>query len=202
MNGDLSQLCKIILISRWIVFCCYQEGLYFPGGEDDKLFFYPDTQITTNIIEELRIPLDIIYQSKYSYCLSFSSLSSRRRGGVSHRILICLVYLSIVAGVQGFNSLVDLDKAISENGNRNLYAIVFHQAEDSSLQYTIRNRNAANLATDKIRRNNYNELNNRHEDDYMDSGLLRLQIAINEIFLHHQNVSAFPVSRHISNIVQ
>lgn len=78
MNGDLSQLCKIILISRWIVFCCYQEGLYFPGGEDDKLFFYPDTQITTNIIEELRIPLDIIYQSKYSYCLSLSSLSSRR----------------------------------------------------------------------------------------------------------------------------
>lgn len=122
--------------------------------------------------------------------------------GVCRIAFSSALFTFIVAGVQGFNSLVDLDKAISENGNRNLYAIVFHQAEDSSLQYTIRNRNAANLATDKIRRNNYNELNNRHEDDYMDSGLLRLQIAINEIFLHHQNVSAFPVSRHISNIVQ
>lgn len=90
--------------------------------------------------------------------------------------------------------MLDLDKAISENGNRNLYAIVFHQAEDNSLQYTIRNRNAANLETARIRRNNYNELNSQREDYYMGSGLLRLQMTINEIFLHHQNVSAFPVS--------
>lgn len=50
-----------------LCFCFYQRDLSFPGGEDDKLFFYPDNQITINIIEELRIPLDIIYQSKYSH---------------------------------------------------------------------------------------------------------------------------------------
>lgn len=96
--------------------------------------------------------------------------------------------------MQGFTSVDDLERAITNNANRNLFAILFHETSSGSLQYTIRNRNAPNLATDKIFRNDYNELNNRQDDDYIGSGLMKLQIAINEIFLRHQNVTPFPVS--------
>lgn len=95
----------------------------------------------------------------------------------------------------GFNSLDELDKAISNNANQNLFAILFHNTS-AGLQYTIRNRNAPNLATDKIFRNNYNELNSRQDDDYIKSGWIKLQVAINEMFLRHQNVTPFPVSSH------
>lgn len=96
--------------------------------------------------------------------------------------------------MQGFTSLDELDRAISNNGNRNLFAILFHETSSGSLQYTIRNRNTPNLATDKIFRNDYKQLNSRQDDDYIGSGILKLQIAINEMFLRHQNVTPFPVS--------
>lgn len=89
----------------------------------------------------------------------------------------------------------DLDRAISNNANQNLFAILFHNTSSGALQYTIRNRNAPNLITDRVFRNNYNELNNRQDDDYIQSGLIKLQIAINELFLRHQNVTPFPVSK-------
>lgn len=42
----------------------YQESIYFVGGEEDKLFFYPETNVTENIIEELRVSLEIVASSK------------------------------------------------------------------------------------------------------------------------------------------
>lgn len=96
--------------------------------------------------------------------------------------------------MQGFNSTDKLNKAIADNGNQNLFSVLFHETEGSQLQYTIRNRNSPNLATNKIFRNNYQDVNNRDDDDYMRSGFVKLQVAINNLFLRHHNVTPFPVS--------
>ena len=158
------------------------------GGEDDKLFFYPVTVETDNIIEELRERLEIVHSSKFNvplFGILFFVVSEDQH--TTHPLSI--------SGVQGFASLDDLDKAISENGKQNLFAILFHNTSNQALEYTIRNRNAPNLVTDRIFRNNYNELNYRQDDDYIKSGFIKLQVSINELFLRHRNVTPFPVSR-------
>lgn len=36
------------------------------GGEEDKLFYYPLTNVTENIIEEVRVSLEIVASSEYT----------------------------------------------------------------------------------------------------------------------------------------
>lgn len=56
------------------IFPPYQAELSFPGGTEDKLFFYPDNTVTDNIIEELRVPLGIVYASRLTALCSTSSI--------------------------------------------------------------------------------------------------------------------------------
>lgn len=53
-----------------ILVLSYQESIYFVGGEEDKLFYYPETNVTVNIIEELREKLEIVASSKNDLFLS------------------------------------------------------------------------------------------------------------------------------------
>lgn len=73
--------------------------------------------------------------------------------------------------------------------------IIFHALPDGDrqeLNYTIRSRNQL-LGTDQIYRNNYNELSLRANDDYVVSGILAMQMAINEQFMLMQNMTVSSV---------
>lgn len=73
--------------------------------------------------------------------------------------------------------------------------IIFHTLPDGDrqeLNYTIRSRNQL-LGTDQIYRNNYNELSLRANDDYVVSGILAMQMAINEQFMLMQNMTVSSV---------